>query len=271
MALWVHMRDRISIGPQINLLLAAEANAARIAPGDTLVFLAREIEQSATWQVPDGYKVIIAADRYKTSGNWSAFGAPVPPTLGVDTRGTAGAVGPRGPAGRPGVAIASGGSPGAPGDPGGPGEPGTAGKAITLFAKTLFPVMLNAAGGVGGAGGIGGRGGAGGQGRIVSHANIEIEPTSGGDGGRGGDGGAGGTGGDVSVTYVSPAMVELVTLEGPTLGTDGEQRPAGRSTPIPGSHGSNVPLPIPLEFDPSWVKGGTGGSGGVGACRGPPL
>ena len=61
---------------------------------------------------------------------------------------------------------------------------------------------------------------------------------------QGAPGGAGGAGANVTVRYVTPAMVTLQT--GPT----------------------NVTVPIPLIFDPGWVAGGQGGAVGPGGSPG---
>jgi hypothetical protein len=262
-ASWVLARDRITVGPALDELVAAETRVGHIAPGDELIFLAREVMQSETWRVPDGHSVLIATDRYVTAGSWSPFGAPVAPTLGIDARGTAGTLGARGAAGADGSASVSGSKPGKPGGPGGAGTDGTAGRSLALFARTLFPVMLNGAGGAGGSGGIGGRGGDGVRGRRVPKTGEFIDGSNGGDGGPGGSGASGGAGGDVRIVYVDPAAV-TVSVSGAsqpsTNGTGGSAEPA--------SNGAAPSVPIPLVFDPAWAKGGPAGAGGPGGSPG---
>jgi hypothetical protein len=247
MASWVFTRDQITIGPALTGLLAAETAAGHLSPKDSLIFLAREVTQSETWVVPDEHNVLIVADRYLTTGNIAAFGAPMPPKIGVDTRGTVGALGGRGPVGKEGAVKASGSTPGEPGGPGGLGTAGTTGRSITLFAQTLFPVMLNGAGGAGGPGGIGGGGGDGARGRLLPRMLGEIDGSLGGNGGPGGAGASGGAAGNIRIVYVEPGTVKVTS-------TGGSAPPQE--------------VPIPLVFDSAWVKGGAGGAGGPGGSPG---
>jgi hypothetical protein len=240
---FVHVRDYLEIGPALNDLISAESVAGHISPGDTLIFLARECRQGQTWQVPYGYPVVIVADTYRTTAGWSMTQPQAAPVVGisVDAR-TAGTTGGGGTHGEDGIGTVSHSSPGGDGGHGWIGTPGQPGGMVTLFAQTIFPVMLSATGTRGGDGGPGGNGGDGVKYREIPHAGTEIHATNGGNGGAGGAGAAGGAGGSVTCVYTAAGRA---------------RDPRNR---LPGS--------VPLQFPAAWVAAGLGGNGGAGGSPG---